>query len=111
MLKYLTSLLFIVACPITYGAPLPADPTRPVAGYQNNLVVKAAESYQVSWLRVAKTASRAVVNGQRVSVGDSVDGAKVITISRDGVTLMIGAQQKLIPLLQNVGFSKVKSGK
>lgn len=53
----------------------------------------------------------AVVNGQRVQVGDSVDGAIVLSIARSGVTLDVGNKKQLISFAEHKGFSKVKSGK
>jgi hypothetical protein len=44
-------------------------------------------------------------------VGDLVDNATVLSISREGVMLDVGNKQQLISLSERKGFSKVKSGK
>lgn len=89
---------------------LPADPTKPPAGVQLN-IIDEQQAYKVSWLRTGGAKNIAVVNGQRVQVGDQVDGAIVLSIARNGVTLDVGNKKQLISLAESTGFSKVKSGK
>ncbi len=106
---------FVLLCSssiYTYADTLLADPTKP-----SRLVAYAKSSnieqptYKVSWLRTGNKNNMAVVNGQRVQVGDSVDGATVLSIARSGVTLDVGNKKQLISLAEHKGFSKVKSGK
>ena len=43
-------------------------------------------SYDVSFVRIGSSSSMAIINGQRVSVGDVIGGATVMAIDRGGVT-------------------------
>ncbi len=109
--------LLLCLCLIGVGSSamaerLPADPTQPAAGMFNLLSAKPAVSaYTISSLVTGKKKNTAVVNGQRVEVGDLVDNATVLSISREGVMLDVGNKQQLISLSERKGFSKVKSGK
>jgi hypothetical protein len=84
------------------------DPTRPIiagarvsddssAGLDmNNRVIPS--SFEVSFVRVSEDRSMAVVNNQRVSTGDEVDGATVVAIDRSGVTLSINDEETRVNL-------------
>ena len=91
---------------------LPADPTRPSPASLSVISAdKEAAQYVLSGLRTSNGNTIAVVNGQRVKVGDQVDGAKVVSVSPKGVSLLVGLEQKFLSLSERSGFSKVKRGK
>lgn len=62
------------------------DPTRP---YSPPVLAKAAvaRSYTVNAIFISSRRQIAVINGQRVSVGDVVDGATVTRIEKHVITL------------------------
>jgi hypothetical protein len=110
--KLVIGLSFCICSSSVLAERLPADPTRPAAGmYHLSPAKRVAPVYKVSSLVTGKKKNTAVVNGQRVEVGDLVDSATVLSISREGVMLDIGNKQQLISLSEREGFSKVKSGK
>lgn len=72
------------------------DPTRPL-----NIAISVdteealeifrtvvPESFAVSFIRAGSSSSVAVINGQSVTIGDLIGGAKVVAIDRNGVTLL-----------------------
>lgn len=81
------------------------DPTRPLFAGRPNIegdsVVQAMirnvvpSSYDLSFIR-AGSSPIAVINQERVTVGDVVGGATVVSIDRSSVTLSInGAEQRI----------------
>ncbi len=62
------------------------DPTRP---YAAPVPIRAAiaKSFVVNAIFVSSHRQIAVINGQRVAVGDTVDGATVTRIERNLITL------------------------
>ncbi|MCW8886860.1 MAG: general secretion pathway protein GspB, partial [Motiliproteus sp.] len=71
------------------------DPTRP----PGRLAVASgaepiAATYQVGSVIIGGGRKLAVVNGQRVMVGDQVDGAKVVGIKADTVVLHVEGEYK-----------------
>ncbi len=62
------------------------DPTRP---YSPPVVARAAvaKSFVVNAIFVSSRRQIAVINGQRVAVGDVVDGATVTRIEKHAITL------------------------
>ncbi len=81
------------------------DPTQPlfqsVVGGTESTVVPAtnlaAGQYEVTFVRVSTTPV-AIINRQRVTVGDVVGGATVIAIERGGVTLSVNEEERWIPV-------------
>lgn len=82
------------------------DPTRPlfivesgsastdVLAMINNVV---PSSYDLSFIR-AGNSPIAVINSERVTVGDLVGGATVISIDRSSVTLEINGSERVVSL-------------
>ena len=68
------------------------DPTRPPSASLEltSLAPIATRNYAVDFIRAGGDAPIAVVNGQRVGVGELVDGSLVMAITREHVTLLIG---------------------
>lgn len=87
---------------------LPADPTRPAPSYSIQITTDTPEQvYQLQGLRIGSSERSAVINGKLVKVGQDVDGARVIAISRKGVSLLRGSEKQFISLAKRSGFSKV----
>ena len=82
------------------------DPTRPFFFSESNpdegmvelirTVVPA--SFDISFIRASDTSPMAVINDQRVTIGDVIGGAQVVAIDRSGVTLLINDQERRISL-------------
>ncbi|MGI9202942.1 MAG: hypothetical protein ACR2Q3_02960 [Woeseiaceae bacterium] len=68
-----------------FGQEQLRDPTRPYAVKQR--LVVAAPNFKVNAIIVSADRRVAIVNGQRVIAGGSVDGATVITIEKDHLVL------------------------
>ena len=68
------------------------DPTRP---YQPPAPVRVAvaKSFVVNAIFVSSRRQIAVINGQRVAVGDVVDGATVTRIEKHAITLDAGGRE------------------
>lgn len=56
------------------------------------------ENFKLSFIRVSTTNPMAVINNQRVTVGDLIGGATVAKISRSSVTLLIRDEEQVISL-------------
>jgi len=82
------------------------DPTRPLmmAAARDDLDSSVSEmirnvvpsSYDVSFVRASSASPIAVINEQRVTIGDQIGGATVIAIDRSGVTLSINDEERRI---------------
>ncbi len=70
---------------LTYGQEVLRDPTRPYVVSER--VAVAAPRFKVNAIIVSADRRVAIVNGQRVVTGGSVNGAKVITIEKDHLIL------------------------
>lgn len=55
-------------------------------------------SYDLSFVRMSGETSIAVINNQRVKVGDVIGGAVVMQIDRSGVTLNINNEERRIEI-------------
>ena len=86
-----------------------ADPTRPLflsttSGAITDIDVSAfignviPSSWDVSFVRASGATPMAVVNNERVTIGDSVGGAQVVEIDRNGVTLLINEEERRISI-------------
>lgn len=87
------------------------DPTRPFAAVNASRGVSgndaggdrllpavgiAASNFSVTFIRDGGTSPMAVVNDQRVTIGDLVGGATVVAISSAGVTLSVNGLEQVI---------------
>lgn len=83
------------------------DPTRPLffsqtaTGVDDEVLDMISgvipSSYDVSFIR-AGSAPMAVINNQRVSIGDEIGGAKVVAIDRSSVTLSVNDEERRVSL-------------
>ena len=94
-----------VAADVIDGEEL-VDPTRPFtlsSASDSSLVQELIRnvvpaSYDLSFIRASSSSPMAVINQQRVTVGDIIGGAEVIAIDRSGVTLLVGEEERRISL-------------
>lgn len=85
------------------------DPTRPLLAsvevgenrgtdVLNMIRNVLPSSYDVSFIRASSTNPIAVVNSERVTIGDNIGGASVVAIDRTSVTLSINGEERRISL-------------
>ena len=82
------------------------DPTRPLGGATPIVTIDSgdmlagfrASRFQVSFVRASESSPMAVINEQRVTVGDVVSGATVVAIDRGGVTLSINDEEQRVSM-------------
>ena len=72
------------------------DPTRPYSAAAR--VVATAPRFVVNAIIVSPERRVAIVNGQRVGIGGSVDGATVIAIEKDQLVLERDGKQLTVSL-------------
>jgi len=78
-------LMLTVVCGASFGGEPLRDPTRP---YKAIAVTKVASPrFAVNAIIVSDDRRVAIVNGRRVGIGGSIDGATVISIDRDQLVL------------------------
>lgn len=83
------------------------DPTRPFSinirvqqdtGIVDPFRTVVPDSYDVSFIRASGTSPIAIVNNQRVTLGDMIGDAEVFAIDRNGVTLLIDDEEQRFTL-------------
>lgn len=94
--------LLVVLMPAGRGsaASLP-DPTRPPQRFISPAAPGSAvpKSWQLGSILIAPQRRVAVINGRPVSVGDRVNGAKVVAIESNQVRLQRGSREFVVNLL------------
>lgn len=82
-----------------------SDPTRPFllrevdnSSVLDLVITVVPASYDLSFIRASSSSPMAVINQQRVTIGDVIGGAEVVAIDRSGVTLRINDKEKRISL-------------
>lgn len=113
MFRYLlTVMLGLLVSSVTFADVIDGeelvDPTRPIFVNRSSPVEDDAvldmirrvvpSSYDVSFVRASSSAPMAVINDQRVTIGDTIGGATVVAIDRNGVTLSINSEERRISL-------------
>ena len=108
----LTSLLSSTALGEVIDGEEFVDPTRPLMSIAidndddgtvvDTLLSFLPGSYTVSFIRAGSDSAMAVINDRRVSVGDTVGGAEVLSIDRSGVTLLVNDEEQRITLYDQV---------
>ena len=74
------------------------DPTKPIGLPKVQAKLKPETSYRLSYILRAEDRNLAIVNGQKVAVGDMVSGAKVLAISSDSVTLSVKGKKRVLAM-------------
>ncbi len=68
------------------------DPTRPHT-FNPGRTVEGLPSFTVNAIFVSEERRLAIINGERVQVGDVVSGARVVSIQKEQVTLSASGKQ------------------
>jgi hypothetical protein len=82
------------------------DPTRP--HYWNKASGPKAKQQHYTLSYILKTSQRtnAIINGQKVTEGDVVSGAKVISINQNTVTMLVDGKRKTLHLTKGGSIRK-----
>lgn len=74
------------------------DPTRPTGAVREGVAPADPRrpGYVVSFIRSGGSQPMAVVNNTVVHVGDVIDGARVVHVNRDSVTLLVDGEERVI---------------
>lgn len=80
-----------------YGAESRSDPTRPYSAQP--VVSPITSAFNVSAIFVSSERRLAIVNGQRVTEGDLIDGAIVVEINKDSLRLNLHGKELTTRLL------------
>ncbi len=83
----------------TDGAELLRDPTRPYSGTPVVFMSARDTSFRVTAIFIFEKRRVAIVNGQRVSEGDRVDGATVVEILANSLRLNLRGKELTTRLL------------
>ena len=81
------------------AAELLSDPTRPWSAKLSVVAPTSAAGFRVTAIFTSEMRRIAIVNGQRVSEGDQVDGATVVKILADGLRLNLRGKEFTTRLL------------
>lgn len=93
-MKGIIFIFFAILTASAFGN-LPADPTRPPSaqeiraflGQESNAAEPQAQRWQLQSILIADQRRIAIINGRRVSEGDRIDAAEVLTIEPGRVEL------------------------
>lgn len=109
---FVLMLVLLAAAPVSAGVidgEELVDPTRPLFYTQRSTTDSDSavtaminrilpSSFDLSFIRLGGSGAMAVINDQRVGIGDSIGGAEVVAIDRSSVTLSINNQEQRIGL-------------
>ncbi len=82
------------------------DPTRPaVVKYQPSMSaegVNIKSDYKVSQIFISQKSKTAIINDQKVKVGDTIDGADILSIRSGQVYLLVDGENTTISITPSV---------
>ncbi len=107
MAKYI-SVVLLLCSGWTLAASGIKDPTQPYQ-FQNAPVAQAADKktvFNVTSILKKKKTAWAIINGAKASVGERIEGAKIMRIAYDKVLLDVGGSHRWIPLSNKSGLKK-----
>ena len=90
------ALLMIGTCSVCLASEHLRDPTRPYSAKQ--VATAGAPRFVVNAIIVSAERRVAIVNGQRVGVGGSVDNATVVSIEKERLVLETNGKKTTIRL-------------
>lgn len=108
MVKLLSYLMIMLMSVTSYASAdvLPKDPTKPADFKQqpNKTSAPVAQVYTLTSLLKRDKQSWAVINGQKVAVGEEVAGATLLRISHHKVLLQVDGQDQWVPMTRPTGL-------
>ena len=103
MVKTLLAMLLIAAAAAVTAVQ--ADPTRP-PGWGAAAAPVSSKPLQLQQITYSASQASAVINGQLVTTGASVDGAKVLTIKPDRVLILVRGQRRELTLFNRADVKR-----
>jgi len=85
-----------------------SDPTMPHGWQPRKKSSAKARHFKLNYILNASTRKQAMVNGQKVTEGDSVSGAKVLRIQEGAVTLLVNGQHRTLRMNKYRGIKQAK---
>lgn len=82
------------------------DPTRPANWQILRQSAKPAVAFQLNYILTSDQRQQAIINGQKVSEGDWISGAKVLRITADSVTLSVDGHQRVLQVQARKSIKK-----
>lgn len=79
-----------------------SDPTRPAKIAVSEVIQGESSDYKLSQIYISRKSRLAIINGQKVKMGDSIANAQVITIKPDSVYLLIEGSIKEISIMPSI---------
>ncbi len=105
------SLLFALSVPIQAKSTFTLengeqlqDPTKPADWQAKRRVKAVAKNFKLNYILNADGRKLAMINGQKVSVGDFVSGAKVLAISEGAVSLLVDGERRTLRVNRSSGL-------
>ena len=74
-------------------------PGREMAGRGKAGTPAAATRYRLDSVIIAPNRRQAIINGQRLSLGESIGGSRLIDVQATQVTLLVGGKSHVLTLL------------
>lgn len=107
MVKFIGFLVVFFSAALWAGSEM-KDPTKP---YQSKgmTIVSASQKeviFNVTSILKRKKAAWAIINGVKASVGEHVEGAKIVRIDHDKVLINTGDSQRWLPLSNKKGLKQ-----
>ena len=100
-MKKFIIILFISSCCLLANANILRDPTMPAVSESNGTDGKTV-ALVLSGVVTSSKNNFAIVNGQHVVVGEEVDGAQVVNITKHSVFLKRGGQIQELTLVPSI---------
>ncbi|WP_028470094.1 hypothetical protein [Neptunomonas japonica] len=107
MAKYLSIVLLLCSGWVLAASGI-KDPTQPYQS-QNTPVSQDVDKkavFNVTSILKKKKTAWAIINGAKASVGERVEGAKIMRIAYDKVLLDVGGSRRWVPLSNKSGLKK-----
>lgn len=104
MVKTLLAMLLIAAAAAVTAVQ--ADPTRPPGWGATAAPAASSKPLQLQQITYSASQASAVINGQLVTTGASVDGAKVLTIKPDRVLILVRGQRRELTLFNRADVKR-----
>src|SRR5690606_232214 len=99
----LAMLLIAAAAAVTV---VRADPTRPPGWGATAAPAVSSKPLQLQQITYSSSQASAVINGQLVTTGASVDGAKVLAIKPDRVLILVRGQRRELTLFNRADVKR-----
>lgn len=107
MAKYISIVLLLCSGWVLAASGI-KDPTQPYQFQHVPVLQEAGKKavFSVTSILKKKKTAWAIINGAKASVGERIEGAKIMRIAYDKVLLDVGGSRRWIPLSNKSGLKK-----